>query len=333
MLIAAWLGCTGDAPPRPELAAAAGALARWRAGEAALAAGDAATARAAFAEARALRPDPVLAAWEGRAAEAAGDGAAASALYREALAGDPGLAAARWSLALGLARAGRPEDAARELQRALADGAGTAVDVRLDPEWGPFLGDPAFGFVPAAPVSVAVSPMADTTYWGSELRVRLRVSGRLGDTVTVAADASGPVALQSVAEEVTAAGREVELAWRVTGAGAVRLGPFAVTTAGATVAAEPVSSTASAPPGKTAPPPAPAWPVLSGDALSGGVERVGDTVYAPVPYGATVTADGDVPQLRLTSRVGDEVRSWVGLAGLPPGAALRIGREAPVRAP
>jgi hypothetical protein len=326
------LACGGPPAPDPELTVAAEALRAWRAGEAALRAGRAEEARAAFASASALRPDPVLAAWEARAATAAGDEAGAIARYRAALEGDPSLAAARWSLALLLARSGDPASAARELRRALEDGAGAPVDVRLDPEWAPWLADPAFAFVPPTVVGVrTASALPESTYWGSELTVDLEVTGRFGPHVVLGAAATGPVRLVSVAETVEDDRRTAAVVWRVVGAGAIALGPFTVTTAGATVEAPALTTTASAPPGKELSPPGPAWTVTSGDALPAELARVDGIVWVPVGPTDPALTDPPRPQLRVTQRRGDEVRAWIGLADLPAGATLRVGRGTQVR--
>lgn len=334
-MLLSWWGCGGAPADRqdPELDAAAAALAAWRRGEALLAAGDADAARGAFAEASALRPEPVLVAWEGRAAAAAGDHAAALGLLRAALAGEPALAAARWALALELARTGDAAAAAAELQRALADGAGTPADVRLDPDWAPFLGDPAFTFVPAAAVSLTASALPDTTYWGSELTVTLELTGRPGPEVAWSAPATGPVALRRVSEVVAADRRTLELGWVVTGAGPVALGPFGAATAGARVEAPARALTADAPPGREVAPPAPAWPDWSPDGLPAALARRGGVVWAPIDGVERVTTDPPRPQLLVRTTRDGSRRAWVGVADLPVGAAITAGRQAPVAAP
>jgi hypothetical protein len=325
------LGACSRSTPDPALAQAAQALAAWREGEASLSAGRAEEARAAFQRASALRPDPVLSAWEAQAALAAGDHDGALSCLRTALAGEPGLAAARWALALELAARGEHDNAASELQRALGDGAGRPVDVRLDPAWAPFLGDPAYSFVPAHAVDLVTDPVPETTFWGSELTVTLHARGELGSEVSFGAVASGPVELRSVAEEVGIDERKVGIVWRVTGAGPITLGPFTVTTGGVTRESPARATVAAAPPGKETPPPSPAWTVVSGDLLPPAIGRRGDVVWVPVEGADRVVSEPSAPQLRVQQRRGDTVRAWVGLLGLPPGTPLRVGRGTQIR--
>lgn len=326
------LAACGGAPPDPELVRAAEALAQWRRGREALDTGRAEEAASAFAAARSGRRDPILAAWEAEASAAAGDPVRAESLYRDALGADPSIAAARWALALLLARRGALGEASGELRRAIADGAGAAVDVRVDPEWAPFLGDPSFAWVPAATVGLSLAGgLPETTYWGSELTVSLVAEGRLGPTAAFRAGAEGPVSLVSVSERIEEERRLVDLVWRVVGPGPIRVGPFAVTTAGVTAEAAGASTVAAAPPGREAPRGGPGFAVTTGDALPEGIARVDGTVWVPLGPADRVETEPPRPQVRVIQRRGDTVRAWIGLADTPPGTPMRVGRGRSLR--
>lgn len=223
------LGCRVE---DPELAARARALEAWRDGSARLEAGDVTGARDRLSSALAERPtDPLLLAWSARAAAADGDLPTALALLDEALAIDPAFAVARYNRAAYAARAGEPEVAARDLARALADGAARPREVLEDPDFAPWLGHEAFGFLPASPLQVALEAPSGTLWWGTEFAVRLRVSGAHDLPLAVTAEAvEGPIALLRVVEETSpsTAGpmRDLVWTWRVAGAGAVRVGPL-----------------------------------------------------------------------------------------------------------
>jgi hypothetical protein len=247
-------------PADPVLEARASASAAWSDGVARLEAGDAEGARARFREARGRAPsDVLLLAWEAKAAADAGALEDAVLLLDEALSREPDLAAARYNKAAYLARLGRIEQAGPELERALDDGAAPPRDVLDDPDFAPWIGRPELAFLPSEALSVAVEVSDALVFWGSDLRLRLRVQGADGPFVSVTpVDAKGPVRLVSVVEDVVPStdGPVHDITWtfRVVGEGPIVFGALHVW-AGARrtlVEVEPVE--AHAPPGREEPP-------------------------------------------------------------------------------
>jgi len=209
-------------------------------------AGDPASARTEFAAARKKSPDPLLGAWEAKALAASGDREGAVALLADVLTARPDFAVARYNRAAWLVALGRPDEAAPELARALADKAADPLDVLEDPDFATVLDHPAFAFLPRALVTLTVDPVPPSAFYGTEVPVVLHVTGRLATPLSLAATARGPIEITGVREEETAEGRKATFLVAVTGAGRVEVGPFEVT-AGTTARADLVSFEAQAP--------------------------------------------------------------------------------------
>lgn len=219
----------------PELAPVGAALARWEEGKAALDRGDVPAARAKLAEASAARPSPLLSAWEAKAAADAGEVQLAVDQLGRLLEEAPDFAEARYNRAAYLARLGRGPEAAAELRQALQDGAALPIDVLEDADFGPWLQDPAFGFLPRQPVEVLVEAPKGPAFWGAEITLGIRLLGLVRDPVLLAADRfEGPLQLLSVYEDSVPnsqskeEGRTYGWTWKVVGAGPVVLGPTRV---------------------------------------------------------------------------------------------------------
>ncbi len=281
----------------PDLTSAEAALEAWERGKARLEADDPAGARQAFAEARAAREGPVLAAWEGAAAARAGDLEGALAAYREALAADPGFATARYRYGVLLAQAGQVPEAAAELRRAVEEGAASTLSLLEDPDLAPHLAHPAFDFVPEHPLTAAVDPVPPTAFWGSEVEVVARLVGLVRPPYrVVSAPVAGPVRLLSVVQEDVSTsqgpGLAVRIRLEVTGAGRVEVGPLTLEAGRFQATTDQVSVDAAAPPGKEQAPP-------------GEVRiRLPDEVFAQVPPPSAAWVDGD---LVVAARVPDRV--------------------------
>lgn len=248
-------GTSGD----PQLRGVSEAVRAWDRGAELLEAGDPGGARAAFAEARTHRPgDALLGAWEARAAAADGDLDGAIALLDAVLAEAPDLAQARYNRAAYLARAGRADEAAADLRRAVDDGAARSRDVLSDPDFSGLLQHEAFGFLPRAVLEVAVDAPEATVFWGSEASVRLRAAPVAAEVLQVGAvRTSGPAELVAVTEDAVRTsegpGRDVTYALRVTGAGAVSLGPIQISSGGHEATLDPVVFATAAPPDRAPP--------------------------------------------------------------------------------
>ncbi|MEQ1507496.1 MAG: hypothetical protein ABMB14_35025, partial [Myxococcota bacterium] len=249
---------TGCGRTDPELDPRARALAAWEAGRAALDAGDFATARTRFHDARALHPVPLLGAWEARAAAAAGDNEGAVALLDAVLDRAPTFAEARYNRAAYLVRLGRIEHAAADLRQALDDGPLRSMMVLEDPDFASVLDHPAFAFLPQDALTVVVTPPPPTAFWGAEVPLHVKLLGIVSPPLSVTADrATGPLELLTVTEDTFATslgttGVDLGWTWRVAGAGPVELGPLSFRAGRYTATADVVRVDAQAPPGKTA---------------------------------------------------------------------------------
>lgn len=257
-LFGALMACSSD----PELERTRDALDAWERGVALLEEGDPASAQVAFSEAKSHRPeDALLLAWEGKAAADGGHLEVAVQLLDEALRMHPGLVEARYNRAAYLARLGKPVDSARELKRALSDGARPARDVLQDPDFKPFLEHAAFDFLPVDALSVAVEYPTETVFWGSECEILFRVGGAdevepIGVTAEVG---SGPIALRYVVEDTVLSTdgpiRDLRWTYKVVGAGTVNLGPFHVWVGNRKTMVKAIQFETLAPPDKVAPTP------------------------------------------------------------------------------
>ena len=227
------LGCGAEAPD-PQLVALKQSIADWERGEAALEAGAPDRALEAFDAALEQRPgDPLLLSWRARALAESGELEAAVAVLDEVLLHDGSLVEARYNRAAYEARLGQPEISARDLKEALIDGGLPARDVLEDPDFQPYLGHPAFDFLPEDTLTVTAEAPRGPVFLGSEFTVMLRVFGAPDASIGVTAERSeGPVRLVRVVEDriSSTSGPIRELTWvfRAEGEGALELGPFQV---------------------------------------------------------------------------------------------------------
>lgn len=248
------LSLAGCDRPDPELVARRDALLHWEQGVQALEAGQADRARQSFAEARQLQPEHLsLAVWEAAAIAEQGDLQAAVDLLEGLLLADPSQGEARYNRAAYLARMQRPAEAAAELEQALELGVVAPGDVWEDEDFAPWRDHPAFGIVPASPLSVAVELSSDTVFLGSDLRLRLRIAGAAGPHISITPEqAQGPLQLVSVVEDVVPSTHgpvhDLSYTFRVLGAGEVLIGPLHIWAGEARIRLEPVRARALAPP-------------------------------------------------------------------------------------
>ncbi len=331
------LGCE---PVDPALVADRQALDASAAGEAALKAGDPAGATEAFARAEAARPgDPVLVAWRAKALADQGRLDDAVDLLGEVLVKHPDFAIARYDRAAWLARAGKPEPAAAELRRALADGAVRPRDVLSDADFAPWLGHPAFAFLPRTPLIVSVDAPVGPLFWGSEARIQLRIAG--GDElapIRVDGAIGGPIALGSPVEEIRQStdGRVHDLAWpvRALGAGDAVIGPFTVSVGAAEATTEIARFACTAPPGRETPPPLPSSifrvpSAVAGDHPTPSAWRADGWLWAKVEAADRVALSpdpggpGERLELREAGRTAWLVLGWEAAAA---GTTVRVTR-------
>lgn len=230
------------------------ALVLWESGVKALEAGNIEEAEAAFAKARDIRPDDlVLIEWQAKAAADAGNSERAVELLDTVLGRRPDRSVARYNRAAYHARLGDGESAAKDLKRAVEEGARAPREVLDDPDFRGWIGQPGFEFLPEASLDVVAELSDEAVFWGSDLRLRLRIRGADGEVVAVTPEqASGPLRLLTVVEDVVPSSDGVvhDLTWtfRVVGAGDVSIGPMHVVSGGRRVRVDAVTAVAKAPP-------------------------------------------------------------------------------------
>jgi len=293
-----------------------------------------------------LPDDPVITAWLARSVAVQGDLVRAIDLLARVVAARPDFAVARYNRAAYLARAGRIDEAAPELERAIRDGAAPARDVLDDPDFAPWLEHPALSFLPSAALSVGVERPEGAVFWGSELVVELRVHGAGERPLDVtAARAVGPVRLVRVSEDFADStdgpSRSIAYALRVDGAGGFDVEGLSVSAGGREGSARPFVAQLAAPPGRTAPPttvdlraPSAALRDMPVGVLA---VRRGDDVWVHLEPGERldtlpeVLSDARVPY--LLHKRGVLVASAWRLTGAPPNLMViaRRGRNDPLR--
>jgi hypothetical protein len=255
VVLVALVAC-GGAPVDPELASLGAAVVAADRGEAAFAARDWASARAAFHDALVARPDDALLhAWSGRVEAEAGDVEAALEALDRAIAISPRFGEARLLRARLHARAGHVEAAAADVVAALRLKTITPRAVLRDPDLRALRGEPSFGFLPAAALQARLRAPEGTIFLGSDLEIALDVVGVDPGPITIdVGDARGPIALVRVSEDERTGedgDRVRSLVWtfRVVGAGQVALGPLRVAQGELVATTAAVHVTTAAPPG------------------------------------------------------------------------------------
>ncbi len=303
-----WLvACTGGIDP--ELAAQRSAAERWHEGKASLDAGAPDQARQHFVAAQSHRSDALLIGWEAQAMAEAGDLEGAVARMEDALRLAPPFAQGRYNRAAWLVRLRRPDQAAPELRRAIADGGAQALEVLEDPDFADVLQHPAFSFLPSEALSIAIDRPPPTAFWGTEVVVRLRLRGLVRPPVTVASpDVVGPAILVRASEVWMATsdpepGVDLEWTLKVVGAGRIELGPFQVQSGLHTGGTASVVVEAQAPPGKTPPSGRPVQLLQPGELA----QRVGPDAAANLD-GRLVVNGLTIDRVEVTPHMGSPVR-------------------------
>ncbi|TNE91998.1 MAG: tetratricopeptide repeat protein [Deltaproteobacteria bacterium] len=227
-----WLLLACQSAEDRELAPVRAALDAWRDGVEALEQGDVEGARIAFQDARRHQPrDPLLLAWEARANAELGDLEEAVELLDKALLLDPSFAIARYNRAAYLARMGRPELAGPELEAALLAGVRTPREAAADPDFEPFLGLDAFGFLPGSVLSsLGIQAPGAPVFEGSEFTITVRIAGAGTRPIGVTAERlEGPAVLtgarETLLDSTDGLVREIEWTWRGLGPGTMVIGP------------------------------------------------------------------------------------------------------------
>lgn len=301
-----WGACADE-----ELRDEARSLRAWEEGAALLEEGDAAGARERFAAASEIRPSPLLDAWHARALAAEGRTEEAAAMLGQVVERVPSFAEARYNRAAYLARLGRPDEAAAELQRAIADGAARSLQVLEDPDFEPYLDHPAFVFLPRAALTVGFEPPPPTAFWGSETALRLRLLGIVRPPIRVETSGSGPLQLVSLVEDTvhTSQGRGVDLlwTWKVLGAGRAEVGPTVVHAGRYSATVDAFVVDAQAPPDKPVPEPRPVDLPTVAEAGAGLEERSaryvdGRLVARARPQDRVTTEPPSTPVVRFDRR-------------------------------
>jgi hypothetical protein len=197
-------------------------------------------------------------AWEAAAHAAAGQLSEAETRYAEVLRSAPDLLEARYNRAAVLARMGRYEEAAAELRVVMGEGGASPQQVLRDPDFAEALGRPAFAFLPRTALRVALDPLPESVFWGSEVPVRLTVLGAAEAITVEGAEVRGPARLISATRDTTpSTDGEADVfvfTLRVEGEGTIEVGPFTVGSAGESVVLSPRSVQAAAPADKAADP-------------------------------------------------------------------------------
>lgn len=257
-MVAALAACgSASESPTDNLRAA---LESWRAGADALGQGDAEAARRHFQEARRRRPeDAVLLAWQARAESELGFHQVAVELLDHALILRPEFSEARYNRAAYLARMGHAEAAGEELERALDAGSWTVREVASDADFEPYLGHPAFAFLPTEAVAAAWTA-ADhhSVFQGNTFSLSAHVFGAGEHPIGVTAERlEGPIVLtgarEAMLDSTDGKVRELTWTWRALGPGLAEVGPLVVTANGRSTTLREVDVRLLAPPDAVAP--------------------------------------------------------------------------------
>ncbi len=300
------------------------ALAAWEDGRAEGAAGRPLEAARAFAAARAKDPENVaLRLWEAKALADAGALSDADAGLGELLQAGPNIGIAWYNRAAYRARAGRFNESAADLTRALALGALSPLEAAADPDFFVARTHPAFvGILPLQPLEASVRGPEGAVFLGSRVPVELTLvtlpSARL--TLVRAGDDPGCLGvsrvLQDDLEGEGSVERRVTLELRARGPCVAHIGPFTITSDEALVELPAVAIRIEAPTGTGSPSdatPLPVrWPVPSMYSASDtgfACARVDDGVVALGRPDRSITGNGRRPDVVLEWRVGGQTRT------------------------
>lgn len=316
------LACSGGDDPALEPFEAA--LAAYDEGAAALAAGKPEDAAARFAAAREKDPRSIpLRLWEAKALADAGRLADADARLTEIVEGDASVGMAWYNRAAYRARAGRMDDAAADLRRALELKARSPLEAADDPDFAAARAHPAFaGLLPAQPLEARAKGADGAVFVGSRYPVEITIAALPTAALAVAREGADPGCLRLgriLQDDHVEAGkvtRVLTLDLRAEGPCDAVLGPFVVSAGGARTALAPLPVKVEAPPG-AAPasglPPLPTeLPVpgsLAAPDAGFAAKRVGDGVVAMGSPDRTLTGNGARPDVALEWRVDGQTRA------------------------
>jgi hypothetical protein len=222
----------------PDLGALATSVARYEAGREALAAGDAVTAAAAFAEARSSRgDDPLLTQWHARALWRSGDTEQAESLLSGVLTRHPELMTARYDL--GILKLDRGDlSGVDDVRAAVEAGVRSPASAARDPDLTPHLA--RLPFLPHVPLRLVFRVDPASARVGADVVVSAELFGILDAPWSLETPGgSGPVEVVYAAETVLDAGETRRLSWvlRAMSPGRVSLPAMVVRQGGAETAA------------------------------------------------------------------------------------------------
>ncbi|MFT4626017.1 MAG: hypothetical protein ACI8PZ_004688 [Myxococcota bacterium] len=336
MTLFALVAITGCDRPPPDLVAARMASEAWKRGVGHLDEGAPAEASAEFEQGLAARPgDVLLLAWRARAEAEAGRLDDAIATMDLVLAARRDFSEARYNRAAYLARAGRLDEAGRDLRMALDGGVTRPEDVLADPDFQRHLDHPALAFLPRQALKLLIESRKDSAFLASEVPVRLLVVGNDDAPVQLElTEISGPAEIVKVVQNTVQStdGLSTELVWtlRITGAGSIRLGPWQVSSAGRGASHPGIAFEAVAPPDHVGSVPPLSGPLPVPEAIAGGHEdldvwRAVDRTWVRTLPGDRV--DPSPPAVVLERREGPRT-SWLahGFDTTAPGGRLTVSR-------
>ena len=338
---------------KPELAAIQAAVSYWETGVKHLEAGESEKARLAFAEALKWQPeDVVLRVWWAKSLAAGGHLDAAVRALDHVLSEQPTFSEARYNKAAYLARLGRIEEAAPELQSAIRAGAASSYDVHDDPDFQDWLDHPALGFLPEESITVHVEGPGGSVFMGSEFGVRVKVLGASQQIQMRPIDVGGPFEFLGVVEEVrdseVGALHEFDIRFRAVGPGELKISSFQIQSGKRSSRVDGVKVVALAPPNTAISPVALSekWIRTPAELRESrpvpSVWREGEALMVLSKSADDVKADRDlgVPIVYLVKEKGQptwKLRVWLGSSSPVQVRILRRGRivfqEALVKAP
>ncbi len=289
----------------PAMAPYREALSEWEEGKAALEAGKSEDALSRFAAARTKDPHSAsLRLWEAKALAAAGRYAEADTKVTELIRDQPDLGVAWYNRAAWRVRAGRPLEAAQDLQKALELGEGSRLQAAADPDFVAVRTRPEFAsFLPDRTLLVELKGPEGAVFVQSRLELVLRLVSLPGVDPTFRREGPDPACLrlERVVEDRTETPGEwlrtitfTMLALRRCDA---KIGPFRLQYGEEEILLDPVGIVVEAPASYAEPVPAPPLPVLlplPGSAALTGFEKrpAGPGVQLELRTGGQTIAKG-----------------------------------------